>query len=54
MEKYIRKNFETNSYTEPKDEYICSVCGKNVGLLIDGMCFSCSNNNTNNSAEESK
>ena len=44
MEKYIQKNPETNISTEPQDEYVCNVCGKIVGLVIDGMCIKCSNN----------
>ncbi|HNV97562.1 MAG TPA: hypothetical protein PKL13_04655 [bacterium] len=42
MEKYTEKNLETNISTEPQDEYVCNVCGKIVGLLIDGVCFNCS------------
>lgn len=45
MEKYTQKKFETNIPPEPQDEYVCSECGKNVGLVIDGVCIKCSNNN---------
>lgn len=43
MEKYIQKDLQINSSVEPQDEYICSECGKNVGLIIDGRCYNCSN-----------
>jgi len=36
-------NLQQLSYTEPQDEYVCIRCRNSVGLVINGMCFKCSN-----------
>ena len=44
MEKYnSEQQINEVGYTEPQDEYVCIKCENKVGLLINGMCFSCSN-----------
>ncbi len=42
MEKYTPEVMETQTFTEPQDEYVCNKCGKIVGLLIEGECYTCS------------